>query len=131
MRRIVLILFIVAGCSMINWIKPRIPPPHKVRGGVKFQFYAPSAKFVTLAGDFNGWGGTAMGRYDPNIDRMYDDGTHGDEKAGDGIWTIIKPLKPGTYQYKFVVDGINWYTDPNNPETIQSGGYTNSVVRVR
>lgn len=131
MRKFIFFFLILTNCSMLNLIKPRLPAPHKVRGGVKFQFYAPYAKFVTLAGDFNGWGGTAQGRYNPKIDRMHDDGKNGDDTANDGVWTIVISLSPGTYQYKFVIDGINWYTDPNNPETIQSGGFTNSVVRVK
>jgi 1,4-alpha-glucan branching enzyme len=98
---------------------------------VIFQFYAPSARYVTLAGDFNAWGGTAHGVYDPNIDRMYDDGTHGDKTKEDGVWTIIKLLPPGVYQYKFVIDGVNWVLDPSNPEKIQNGPFINSVLRVR
>ena len=112
-------------------IKPRLEPPHTTDGGVIFEYFAPSAQFVTLAGDFNRWGGTADGKYDPTIDKMYDDGTHGDRNAGDGIWTIIKELPPGRYQYKYVVDGISWYLDPANPETAEEGGFSNSVVNVK
>uniref|UniRef100_A0A7C4Y538 AMP-activated protein kinase glycogen-binding domain-containing protein n=1 Tax=candidate division WOR-3 bacterium TaxID=2052148 RepID=A0A7C4Y538_UNCW3 len=131
MKRLFLIFSIFLNCAFVNLVKPRLPPPEITKNGVIFRFYAPSAKYVTLAGDFNGWGGTSTGRYDPSIDRMRDDGMEGDEKANDGVWTIVKKLPPGVYQYKFVVDGLNWYIDPGNPETIQSGGYTNSVVRVR
>jgi 1,4-alpha-glucan branching enzyme len=125
-------VFIVLGCSSL-WrnLKPRVGPPHRVDGGVIFEFFAPSAHTVTLAGDFNRWGGTSDGVYNPNIDRMYDDGTHGDRLAGDGIWTIIKELPPGKYQYKFVVDGTTWYNDPSNPETQEEGGFINSVIRVK
>ena len=35
-------------------------------------------------------------------------------KNADGIWTVtLQDLQPGTYEYKFVVDG-NWLTDPVN-----------------
>ncbi len=125
-------VIISTGCSFfMRNIKPRLEGPRKVEGGIMFEFFAPSARVVTLAGDFNRWGGTADGPYNPMIDRMYDDGTHGDRTAGDGIWTIIKNLPPGKYQYKFVVDGTTWYIDPSNPETVTSGGFTNSVVNVR
>ncbi|MEO0199493.1 MAG: glycogen-binding domain-containing protein [candidate division WOR-3 bacterium] len=43
---------------------------------------------------------------------------------------MVLPLKPGTYQYKYVVNGSSWYLDPSNPETVQSGPYTNSLLRV-
>lgn len=121
------LFLIFLSCSLL---RPRIPPPHSVDGGILFQVYAPSARFVTLAGDFNGWGGTVYGKYDPNIDRMYDDGTHGDRVAGDGIWSLLKKLPPGIYQYKFVIDGTRWILDPSNPEVGEKGGYTNSVLRV-
>lgn len=80
---------------------------------------------VTLAGNFNNWGGTeGGGRYDPTIDPMTDD-------DGDGIWTIVKPLAPGRYQYKFVIDnGVRWELDPSNANTGEEGGFTNSLVIV-
>jgi len=131
MRYFLMIFLILTGCALNRILKPRLKPPHKVNGGYIFQFYAPYARMVNLAGDFNGWCGTVSGPFNPEIGKMYDDGTHGDKKAGDGIWTIIVNLKPGVYKYKFVVDGMYWYTDPSNPETITEGGYTNSVVRVK
>lgn len=132
MKRLILTLLMLglSGCYFLKYVKPRLPAPYRVDGGVLFQFYAPSANFVNVAGDFNRWCGTADGPFNPQIGRMYDDGTHGDKVAGDGIWSTIIPLKPGTYQYKYVVDGTAWYLDPANPETIQSGPYTNSLLRV-
>lgn len=124
------VLLILSGCIVVQQIKPRVPAPYATPEGVLFQFYSPSAMYVNLAGDFNRWCGTQDGPFNPNIGRMYDDGTHGDKKAGDGIWTAVIPLKPGTYQYKFVVNGTTWYLDPSNPETVQSGPYTNSLLRV-
>lgn len=42
----------------------------------------------------------------PNKIRMYDDGTHGDKMAGDGIWTIEVKLPAGTeLRYKFTNSG--------------------------
>jgi len=114
------------GCSYMGIIRDRLPPPHPVDGGILFQYEAPSARYVNLAGTFNDWGGTAtIGRFDPTIDPMED-------PDGDGIWTIIKDLPPGRYQYKFVIDrGVRWERDPNNPGTDQEGGITNSLLIVR
>jgi 1,4-alpha-glucan branching enzyme len=125
-----IVLFVVflpcEGCLLFRVIRDRLPPPHAVEGGILFQFEAPSARYVNLAGNFNDWCATATtGRFDPKIDPMED-------PDGDGIWTIIKPLRPGRYQYKFVIDhGVRWERDPNNPGTDQEGGFTNSLVIVR
>ena len=39
------------GCSL-DFIKKRLPPPHKVNGKILFQYEAPSARKVNLAGNF-------------------------------------------------------------------------------
>jgi 1,4-alpha-glucan branching enzyme len=117
---------VVAGCSTISKsIRNRLPPPHEVEGGILFQYEAPAARMVTLAGSFNNWAGTkGGGRYDSSIDPMSDE-------DGDGIWIIVKPLAPGRYQYKFVVDnGVRWETDPSNASTGVESGNTNSLVIV-
>lgn len=132
---IVLILFLIilSSCSM-NFIKKRLPAPHRIPGGgILFQFEAPSARIVTLSGSFpdNMWSGTASssGSFNENIDKMYDDGTHGDRIAEDGIWSIVKQLAPGRYEYKFVIDRNTWVKDPNAFEVIDDGyGGSNSVL---
>jgi len=130
----VLTCFLLSACSL-NFVKKRLPAPHKVKGGILFQLEAPSARTVTLSGSFpdNQWSGTASasGEFNENIDRMYDDGTHGDKKANDGIWSLVKPLEPGRYQYKFVIDRNTWIKDPNAFETTDDGyGSKNSVLIV-
>jgi len=109
----------------LDWIQERLPPPSEVEGGIMFRYHAPSARLVTLAGNFNNWGGTqGGGRYDPSIDPMSD-------TDGDGTWTIVIPLAPGRYQYKFVIDGgVRWEQDPNNPYKALEGGIENSLVIV-
>jgi 1,4-alpha-glucan branching enzyme len=63
---------------------------------------------------------------------MRDDGSNGDRVAGDGIWSIVKPLSPGRYEYKFVVDRNSWLIDPNALETVDDGyGGKNSVLIVK
>jgi 1,4-alpha-glucan branching enzyme len=126
---VTLLLVAVLGLSScagsFSWIKDRLPPPHEVKGGILFRYYAPSARQVTLAGNFNNWGGTqGGGRYDPSIDPMSD-------PDGDGVWTIVVPLPPGRYQYKFVIDGgVRWEQDPNNPDKAWEGGIENSLIIV-
>ncbi|MBD3349719.1 MAG: hypothetical protein GF400_11070 [Candidatus Eisenbacteria bacterium] len=111
--------------AVLGAIEDRLPPPHEVEEGILFQYHAPSARQVTLAGSFNNWGGTqGGGRYDPDIDRMGD-------PNNDGVWTIVVPLPPGRYQYKFVIDGgVRWEKDPNNQDTGTEGGIENSLIVV-
>ena len=70
----------------------------------------PDAKSVVLSGSFNGWS-----RNELLMQKV------------EGDWQISYILAPGTYEYKFIVDG-NWITDPGNPVTTVSGKYANSVL---
>jgi hypothetical protein len=121
----VTLLFLCSCAGVLNVIEDRLPPPHEVGNGMVFSYHAPSARQVTLAGNFNNWGGTqGGGRYDPSIDPMTD-------VDGDGIWQIVLPLPPGRYQYKFVIDGgVRWEQDPNNPDKDTEGGIENSLIIV-
>jgi hypothetical protein len=115
----------LTGCAALNAIKDRLPPPHRVEGGILFQYDAPAAQRVNLAGVFNDWGGTLIGPFDPTIDPM--------TKDDKGVWSIVIPLDPGRYEYKFVLDGgVVWKHDPNNPERVDDnyGGY-NSVIVIK
>lgn len=117
---------LISSCAaVLGAIEDRLPPPSEVEEGILLRFNAPSAREVTLAGSFNNWGGTETGRYDPRIDPMGD-------PDGDGVWTIVKPLPPGRYEYKFVLDGaVRWEADPTNPETVDDNyGGVNSVLVV-
>ncbi|MEO0291864.1 MAG: hypothetical protein ABIM54_02890, partial [candidate division WOR-3 bacterium] len=83
-----------------------------IEEGVKFKFFDPSAKKVSLAGTFNNW--------DKNSSIM--------RKTEEGFFEIVIPLPPGKYQYKFVIDDTNWKEDPNNPAKTPDGfGGFNSV----
>jgi len=47
-----------------------------------------------------------LGEWKPNIVRMYDDGTHGDERAHDGIWSLEVDLPVGAeIHYKYTNSG--------------------------
>jgi chromosome partitioning protein len=74
---------------------------------------------VRIAGDFNGW--------------VPDKGVRSVIEAEEGsrVWTKILHLPPGTYQYRYVVDG-EWREDPSNTNTAPSStGRVNSVLVVR
>ncbi|MGO9608020.1 MAG: glycogen-binding domain-containing protein [Verrucomicrobiia bacterium] len=72
------------------------------------------AKSVSVAGDFNQWSATANTM----------------QKDPSGVWIASIPLKPGKYQYKFVVDG-NWKQDPLNPDAADDTfGGKNSVKTI-
>ncbi len=85
-------------------------------GRYQVQFHyqaAPQVKAVYLAGEFNGW--KPMGH------RM-------DGPGPGGLFTTQLELKPGVYEYKFVVEGTDWKADPKN--LYQIGKYNNSVLWV-
>jgi hypothetical protein len=77
--------------------------------GIEFRYEDPSAGSVSLAGDFNGW--------NMNANPM---------TQADGVWTVVVDLDPGTYEYKFVVNGSDWIADPGNPKVV--GAYGNSQL---
>lgn len=71
---------------------------------------------VSVAGTFNGW--------DPAAAPLSDD-------DADGIWEKTLKLPPGEHQYKFVVNGTQWFPDDFAMATTDDGfGGQNSVVRV-
>ena len=123
---VLLLSLTAAGCAVTDVIRNRLPAPHETDKGILFQYEAPSAKYLNLAGNFNTWGGTeGTGRFDPTIDPMTDE-------DGDGIWQIYKELRPGRYQYKYVIDhGVRWELDPSNPNQDEEGGFTNSLIIVK
>jgi 1,4-alpha-glucan branching enzyme len=79
-----------------------------------FSLEATEAKEVVLMGDFNNW--------NPK--------THPMKNDGNGIWNKTVMLFPGTYEYKFLIDGA-WKEDPQNYRTCPNGfGTHNSVINV-
>jgi len=79
---------------------------------VEFRFEKPDAQSVGLVGEFNDWHAQPMTR------------------QSDGTWGIRIPLSPGTYGYKFLVNGSDWTFDPkaSNRKTVNS--IENSAVEV-
>ena len=59
-----------------------------------FQLIEPAAEDVLLVGDFTNW------EENPILLK----------RERDGIWKAVVPLRPGNYEYRFIVDG-NWRDD--------------------
>jgi chromosome partitioning protein len=85
---------------------------------IVIQFRNRDATDVRLAGDFNGW------VPDKDVESIVQ--TEGSQR----IWTKILTLPPGTYEYRYVVDG-EWCEDPENPLAVPGPvGGRNSVLVV-
>jgi 1,4-alpha-glucan branching enzyme len=78
--------------------------------GVTFEFFAPDAPIVFLAGDFNQWAGQPGGRIHDLRFAMRGPDDH-------GIWRAVIPLRSGRYRYQYVMDGNTWVPDPLARET--------------
>jgi 1,4-alpha-glucan branching enzyme len=79
---------------------------------VRFRFRSADAQSVFVAGSFNDWRPTTA------------------LTQRDGEWTGEIQLDPGTYEYRFVVDG-RWIEDPSAPDQATNPyGGRNSVLRV-
>jgi hypothetical protein len=93
---------------------PQVKALANDRYEVTFHYRAPAGtRQVFLAGEFNGWkpDGHAMTGPDAN-----------------GLFTTHLELKAGRYEYKYVLEGKKWRSDPGNPK--QAGFYHNSVLTV-
>src|SRR5215472_4492160 len=79
-----------------------------------FCFRAPSARTVLLAGDFTRWLVRPIAL----------------RKQPDGIWRVSTSLAPGTYHYRFYVDG-EWRDDPECKIRVQNPfGTQNDVIQI-
>ena len=101
--------------------KPAPPRPKKSKLSKKskkiitFRIAAPPHANVQIAGDFNSW---------KPEDLKYT------EKRDQPLWHKKVSLRPGSYQYKFLVDGL-WTPDPKNKNRVDDSlGGTNSLIRV-
>lgn len=76
--------------------------------------FAPDAKEVKVAGNFNGW--------NPNATPLIN--------TGSGEWMVRLSLRAGQYEYRFIVDG-EWAEDPRAAHRVPNGfGEFNSVLTV-
>ncbi|WP_455370962.1 isoamylase early set domain-containing protein [Petrachloros mirabilis] len=82
---------------------------------VTFEYFDPSAKVVTLVGDFNKWDKEAKPL----------------KRDAGGLWKAALKLEPGLYEYKFVINGERWEEDPLNlHRTYNEHGTFNSIRKV-
>jgi len=79
-----------------------------------FSIKAPTAKSVLLAGDFTGWLKQAIPLH----------------KNAHDVWKTTTSLAPGTYHYRFVVDG-QWCDDPKCKVRVKNPfGTQNDVIQI-
>lgn len=82
--------------------------------GVTFRVWAPNATSVAVRGTFNGWGSTAM-----------------TEEGTSKLWSVDVPNVPAGSQYKYFINGTEWWKDPRSRQ-VTSSGYNvsgaNSIV---
>ena len=93
-------------------------PPREV----VVQFRASDAREVRIAGNFNGW------VPDKGVRSMIE--SEGETR----VWTKVLQLAPGTYEYRYIVDG-EWRCDPENANSTvtpagQRPGPVNSILVV-
>jgi 1,4-alpha-glucan branching enzyme len=80
----------------------------------RFSIQAPAALSVQLVGDFTHWQKQPI-----NL-----------QKGDSGIWSTSVDLEPGTYHYRFLVDG-QWRDDPECTLRVENPyGSTDAVRQV-
>ena len=78
----------------------------------EFRFERADAQSVALVGEFNQWHAQQM------------------SKLADGSWRLTIKLAPGTYGYKFLVNGSEWVFDPSNSNRKTVNGIENSAIEI-
>jgi chromosome partitioning protein len=100
------------GIKLLKFTKP-MDAVEKVKK--QFTFHAPEATTVKIVGNFNNW-------IPADTSNM--------ERKKDGTWTKNFFLAPGSYQYRFVVDG-KWVEDNKNSKFVENAfGGKNSVIEI-
>lgn len=82
---------------------------------IELVFYSPTQnpKTVAVAGEFSDWNYLDM------------------ERVKENCWKITVRLRPGKYEYGFLVDGKEWVPDPTATRQVSDGfGNFNSVLVV-
>lgn len=112
--RLVLLLGLIwcgAGCSA-DWQRLA---ERQTGVPVRFRYADANARSVCVAGSFNNWSG----------------GTDCLARSGRDSWSLLLFLPPGRYQYRFILNGSTWRTDPHAVLNEQDGfGGQNSVLIV-
>jgi 1,4-alpha-glucan branching enzyme len=102
---------------MIEQVLPKTnkAPKGKKQSTETFSFNDPNAQNVALAGDFTDWEDNAIPM----------------KKQKNGSWKATVSLEPGTYEYRFLVDG-QWQDDMDCPDRRPNAfGAENCIRQVR
>jgi enterochelin esterase-like enzyme len=107
----VLVIFLGHLSTALGQGRGAVSPEVTAEGRVTFRLQAPNAKTVQVLGDF-----TAQ--------------THDMTKDEQGVWSYTSvPLKPGSYQYWYIMDGLTM-PDPVNTYVRPASGVYKSQVDV-
>jgi len=80
---------------------------------VQFEFSAPEAREVFLAGEFNNW--------NERVNPL--------KKDKEGLWKISLALTPGKYEYRFLADG-KWENDRSCSGCVSNNFGSLNCVRI-
>ena len=87
---------------------------NKLEKNISFEFYAPAAQSVSLAGEFNNW----------DFSKCFL------KKSSDGKWQTVLKLQPGRYEYRYLVDG-HWENDQRAVKCVPNAfGTWNCIIEV-
>ena len=90
-------------------------PKNKLERRVDFEYFAPQAQKVGLAGTFNEW--------DPSEAPL--------KRDREGRWKVSLSLPPGRYEYRFQVDD-SWQNDQRPVECVPNPfGSWNCVLEIQ
>lgn len=81
---------------------------------VLFEKFSPDSRSVEIVGSFNAW---TLGKTSLKRDK-------------NGVWSTKVSLDPGTYEYKFVFDGLTFEADPGKEQIWGPFGANNILVVV-
>lgn len=92
----------------------KISTPRNTSKGIaqEFKIKVPGARAVWLAADFTHWQEQALPM----------------KLTGNGVWGVSVALPPGTYQYRFIVDG-EWCDDPECTQRVPNIHGSENAVR--
>jgi len=84
--------------------------------GVTFLLHDHDVRQVRVLGSWDGWRAPGLAA----------------QLVEPGVWRAdLRPPRPGSYQYRFLLDGTHWLDDPYNPHKTPDGsGRLNSVLTI-
>ncbi len=118
-----LLVMVIAATWLVRWRDAGLETPERAAQPtapatvlVRFEFRAPEARSVSLAGSFNDWNGETT----PLV-----------KNRTTSVWSVTVPLAPGEHQYLFMIDAEQWVPDPRAHAQVDDGfGQKNSVLTV-